>query len=355
MSTGEHVSRTFVYQALTWVGLAALAVVLLLVGWHGFEILLLIFAGVLFGIFLYSLSAVVAAKLPLGYRWSLALVTFLLLVLLIAGLVYLVPQIIQQVSQLASQLDQAVTQLRERLQNQPWGQEVLGRMPKLGELFLGQTDLMSIVRSVFQTAFGFAVNLVVIFFVGLYAAATPEVYRQGLLALVPPARRPRASDVLSDVRITLWRWILGRLFSMTVIGIFTALGLWLLGIPLPITLGVITALLTFVPNIGPVLSVIPPLLLSFQQGPWMPLYVVILYLVLQLVESYLLTPLVQRREVALPPALIISVQVLLGVLAGAFGLALATPLAALVLVLVVDLYIRDVLHDHEGVRLPHEK
>lgn len=190
-------------------------------------------------------------------------------------------------------------------------------------------------------------NIVVIFFLGIYTAATPAIYRRGLVKLVPPAHRERASEVLSDLRVTLWRWILGRLFSMSVIGVATAIGLWLMGVPLPITMGVIAALLTFVPNIGPVLSVIPPLLLALPQGMMLGVYVVLFYLVLQLVESYLLTPLVQRYEVSLPPALTISVQLLMGVLAGILGLALATPLAAATTVLVKDLYIHDVLQDSE--------
>src|SRR5690606_31122882 len=112
-------------------------------------------------------------------------------------------------------------------------------------------------------------------------------------------------DRLAD---TLWWWTIGRLASMSIIGVFTTIGLWMLNIPLPIPLGVVAAILTFVPNIGPVVAVIPPVLLAFTQGPLTALYVVIFYIVLQLLESYLITPLIQQREVHLPPVITISAQ-----------------------------------------------
>ncbi len=354
MSSPAHVSRPFVQQVLVLVGLAALTVLAVLILWNTFEVFLLVFAGTLLGVFLYSLSALLASRLPLSYRWWLAIVVLVLFGGAAIGLYYMVPQITGRVSQLTQQLDEAVTQLRQQVRQMPWGQQLLNRVPKLGELFSGQSELFAVINNIFRTTFGALVNIVVIFFLGLYTAATPRVYRHGILSLVPPARRDRAAEVLHDVRVTLWRWTLGRLFSMAVIGVATGIGLWLMGIPLPITMAVIAATLTFIPNIGPILSVIPPMLLAFQQSPMMALYVALFYFVLQLAESYLLTPLVQRRQVSLPPALTISVQLLFYVLAGILGLILATPLAAMVLVLVNDLYVRDALHDY-NTPLPHER
>src|SRR5690606_34972277 len=137
--------------------------------------------------------------------------------------------------------------------------------------------------------------LVVILFIGIYIAVNPQLYRRGIVLLVPPDRRPRAEQVLDRLADTLWWWTIGRLASMSIIGVFTTIGLWMLNIPLPIPLGVVAAILTFVPNIGPVVAVIPPVLLAFTQGPLTALYVVIFYIVLQLLESYLITPLIQQR------------------------------------------------------------
>jgi predicted PurR-regulated permease PerM len=133
--------------------------------------------------------------------------------------------------------------------------------------------------------------------------------------------------------------------SMIVVGLLTAVGLWALGMPLALTLGLLAALLTFIPNLGPTLAVVPAALLALLQSPTKSLYVILLYLVIQAVESYLLIPLVQRQAVSLPPALTITAQVLLGILVGGFGLVLATPLTAAVMVLVRMLYIEDALGD----------
>jgi predicted PurR-regulated permease PerM len=113
--------------------------------------------------------------------------------------------------------------------------------------------------------------------------------------------------------------------------------------PLALTLGLLAGLLSFIPNIGPILSFVPAGLLAIPQGFSQVLYVGLLYIGIQTVESYVITPPMQRRMVSLPPALTISAQVILGVLFGFLGLLLATPLAAAVLVLVKMLYLEDVL------------
>ena len=132
---------------------------------------------------------------------------------------------------------------------------------------------------------------------------------------------------------------------MAVVALATALGLQLLGMPLAITLGLIAGLLGFVPGIGPILATVPAALVALLQSPLQVLYVVVLYVAVQLVEGYLLTPLVQRYTVALPPVLTVVGIVLLGVLLGGLGLVLAAPLTIVVFILVKMLYIEDVLGD----------
>ena len=133
---------------------------------------------------------------------------------------------------------------------------------------------------------------------------------------------------------------------MAVVGLITTIGLWLLGIPLASTLGLITGLFEFAPFIGPILAAVPAVLIAFTQSPMDALYVIILYIAIQQIEGYLITPYVQKRAVDLPPALTIFAQLLMGVLFGLFGLLLATPLVAASMVIVRMAYIEDVLGDH---------
>ncbi len=126
----------------------------------------------------------------------------------------------------------------------------------------------------------------------------------------------------------------------------TTIGLWLLHVPLAFTLGLLTAFMIFIPYIGSLIALAVTLLVALIQGPTQVLYVTILFLGVHIAEGYLLTPMVQRRAVYLPPALTILSQVVMGMLLGFLGLALATPLTAAVLVLVEMLYLRESPRHH---------
>lgn len=184
-----------------------------------------------------------------------------------------------------------------------------------------------------------------IVFVGLYLAISPALYRDGFLRLVPPRHRPRGREVAAALRHALGWWIAGRALSMTVVGVLTLIGLGMLGIPAALPLAIIAGLFSFIPNIGPILSALPALLIGFMQSPTTALYVGLLYLGVQTVESYGITPIIQQRAVSIPPALLMTVQVLFGLLGGIVGLFLATPVTVAVITVIQMLYIRGVLDD----------
>ena len=141
---------------------------------------------------------------------------------------------------------------------------------------------------------------------------------------------------------------------MLFIGVLTWVGLSIIGVPLALTLGLIAGLLSFIPNFGPILSAVPAILLAFIDSPTSALYVLALFVGVQLIESNLVTPMIERQTVELPPVLTIVSQLALAVLFGAVGLILATPILAVVMVLVQTLYIQDVLGD-EPDNLPADE
>ena len=142
---------------------------------------------------------------------------------------------------------------------------------------------------------------------------------------------------------TLWCWVLGRLFSMATLGVLTGIGLWLIGVPAALALGVLSGLLIFVPYIGAVAAALPNVVLAFSISGRTALYAIGLFIGIHILEGYLLVPLVQRRATHLPPAVGLGGQLIMGVLAGLVGLLFATPLLLAVLVLVRTLYVEDVL------------
>jgi predicted PurR-regulated permease PerM len=338
-------SQSFLHRMLIGVGVIASIASLLLILWYAVDVLLLAFAGILIAIFLRGLSDWLSERLPISSGLSLFLVIVSLASLFGIGIWLLAPDVSEQVDQLTRKIPESVDALRKRIEGNSWGRFILSQAPGPGQPLPGKGDILSRITGFFSTTLGALTNLVVILFIGLYVAAQPGLYKNGFVRLMPLEKRNRAHEVLSAVGMTLRWWLIGKMMSMLVVGILTSLGLWLLGMPLALTLGAIAALLTFIPNIGPILSAVPAALLALLEGPTQVLYVLLLYLAIQTVESYFITPLIQKRMVALPPALILLAQVLLGVLVGGLGLILATPLAAAALIVVNMVYIEDVLHD----------
>ena len=326
--------------------------VVILVGlfvWAVVDVVLLTFAGILFAIVLRSVSAWVCAYTPLTEGWALAVVVLGLVTLLGGGAWLLAPQVAEQGHRLIERLPHAVQQVKEQVEQYQWSRRLFSQAPQVEEMLPDQADLLAEATGVFSTTLGALANVVIILFVGLFLAVEPRLYTDGLIRLVPIGKRARAREILYAVGDVLQWWLVGKVVAMLMIGVLTALGLWLLGVELALTLGLIAALLTFIPNIGPVLALVPAVLLALMHSPTQALYVILLYLAIQTVESYVLTPLVQRRTVSLPPALTISAQVALGVLLGGLGLVLATPLTVALLVLIQRLYIEDTLGDPVNV------
>ncbi|HZT19708.1 MAG TPA: AI-2E family transporter [Dongiaceae bacterium] len=328
-------ARSSPARAIRAVALSALALLLL---WKTLDVVLVIFAGILLAVFLTRAAGWVSRWLKLGPALSLLIVT-LCTGGVILGLGWLFTRSVwSQIDELSRRLPQAFENLRQRLRSIEWLQSIA---PKLGaDQILGGV----------QNPFGIAFNsltviggIVVIVFFGLYLAAEHPVYEQGILHLVPERRRGRAAEVLRTAGDVLWYWSLGRLFSITTLGVTTWLGLWLLGIPLSIALGTIAGALALVPYLGAIVAAVPSLLMALTIDLRHVGYVVGLYVALHVLEGYVLIPLVQRRATHVPPAVTLAAQLVMGLFAGVLGVALAMPLAALLIPVVRMLYVEDVL------------
>ncbi|MCH5376056.1 MAG: AI-2E family transporter [Planctomycetes bacterium] len=314
------------------------------------SILLLIFAGVLFGVFLNGVSGWLSRLSRLPYVASLGIIVGLLLILLVAGFYYLGSQIAQQATVLWSDLQSAGQNLLDRLAQYAWAESIV-RDIRQGRFRMGGDGFAArLTTGVTWVVWGLTA-LLVVFFVGLYVAFDPDLYQSGLVRLVPKDHRQRWIAVFKQLHSALGSWIIGRLISMAVIAVSTMIGLWLLGVSYPIALGILAGLLTFIPNIGPILAAIPQALLALHVGTDTVIYVLVFNIGLQAMESYVITPLVQRFEVSLPPALTIVAQLAMGVVAGAIGIVTAAPLVVLGMVLVQMLYIRDGLVDESPGQL----
>ncbi|HEU5021936.1 MAG TPA: AI-2E family transporter [Bryobacteraceae bacterium] len=311
--------------------------------WFGVDTLLLAFASLLTAIVFHSAARFVSRFTGLTQGWSLALALLVAIVALLAAAALIGSRIAAQTNQLQTDLPQAWEKVQAALRASEWGSRLLGQLPEPGEL-LSAGYRHGGLFSAFSTVLSGVATLLIVGFVGLYFAAEPDLYRRGLLQLAPKSRQKRAGEVFDRLGDQLRHWLLGKLALMLFVGIATWLGLWILKMPLLAALALLAALLDFIPNIGPILSAIPALLLAFTQSTEQVLWVAGLYLTVQVVESYILQPLVQQRAVSLPPALTLLGQVLIATLFGAPGLILATPLTVVAMNLVQMLYVEDVVN-----------
>ena len=343
-------TREFTRRALIAGAVAVSAVLVVAFAWYAGQVLMLTFAAILAGIFLRGLSERVERRLGLSDRWSLTLVVLTLVVLAALTGWLFAASIAEQVGQLQEQIPRALDQARQRVEQTSWGRQLLSQLQRGGAGGQGGGGILSSVGSLFTTTVGGLVNFAVVVIAGLYFAYDGRTYRHGIIGLLPHARRERAGEVLGAIGRTLWEWLVARFAVMALNGIITGGALWLLGVPLAFVLGLLTALLNFIPNIGPILAMIPAVLMASTTGPNKVLYVVLLYVAVQNLEGFVLTPIVEGGSVALPGAVIILTQLLFGVLMGTLGLLLSTPLVAAIFVLVKMLYVEDMLGDE--VELP---
>lgn len=305
---------------------------------YAISLFFLIFAGILLALFLEGLTSLINRYIKLPYQLTLVLVILALIIFLGAVTWIATPLIAGQLTELIQKVPLAYADFKQILSSHLdlkflTDQEFLKNIFKDGSLVQHATQL-------FTTTVGTILGFVVFIFVGIYTAFNPYQYVKGFLTLFPPQRRAFVDGVLSELGKTLKYWIVGKFISMVAIGILTTIGLRILNVPLAFILGLIAGILTFIPYLGAVIAAIPAILIGFSVSPLMALYVIILYMLIHAIEGYGITPMVEQRTVSLPPALTISVQIILSLLVGFIGLALASPFTAIAIVLIKELYVK---------------
>lgn len=264
-------------------------------------------------------------------------------------LAFIIPSLAKEWQQLVELVPQGLEQLRswyQWLQNLIPGQLLtdIGSLEnlfeELAESGQGRVDGFF---TIFSNSLDFVLNVLLVIVVTIMLLANPPQYRRAFVLLFPAFYRRRIVTILDECEQKLVGWLVGMLFNMAIIGIFSSVGLWLLGIRLPFVNGIIATMLTWIPNIGPTISVIPPTALALLDAPWKALAVIGMYFGIQQLESNILTPLVMQKQVDLMPALTLLSQVTFAIFFGFLGLFLALPLVVVLQVWFRELLIKDVL------------
>lgn len=332
--------KDFNKKVINTVGIVSISLLLLLMLLHGFRVILLILAGVLVSAFFLGMGNFIESKTPLKHNASLAVSVVMSIIVSIGIAFALAPHVSEQIRSLQKQLPKAAEKTIDDFKNTKFGGLIVERAENMQlDADKGQ------ITSFFGSLFGTLSTIYIILFLGLFFMVAPTVYLNGVVKLFPINRRERTREILLAMGNTLKNWLLGKLLSMFIVGILTGIGLIALGMPLALTLALFAAIISFIPNFGPIIALVPAFLLAFTQSPLMALYVVILYVSIQAIESNVLTPLIQKKMISLPMAMVLIAQILLGLFTGVLGIILAVPLMAICIVFIRMAYIEDVLGD----------
>ena len=344
-------SRSFVSRVLIAVAVVCLVLLGLALVYFTFDIILLIFAAALLAIFLRGLADILRRWIPLGEGWLVLIVAVLLVAVIAGAVALLAPSVADQVRLLRVEIPKSAQNAGQYLSQFGWGRTIIAQLPSV-EVVMAKLDAASVasqVGGIFSTTLGALGNFAVTILLAIYLASEPRFYVQGFIRFFPITKRDRVREVLDAIYETLRWWLIGKVGSMLFIGVLTWIGLSILGVPLALTLGLIAGLLSFIPNFGPILSAIPAILLAFIDSPISAVWVLGLYGGVQVIESNVVTPIIERETVELAPALTIIFQLALGAMIGGLGLVLATPLLAMIVVIVQKAYFEDVLGDRSDL------
>src|SRR5574337_665597 len=299
----------------------------------------------------YAAIAVGIALVPLlvcqlGAMLLMAFAAFCLLLIIAAGVWIFGSQVSSEFSNVTTLVRVGATEVQQAMSASATGKFIL---EKLGSTNISITGVLGTLASTLIAA---VAAVVVIVISAGYLAGEPSVYRVGVVRLFSPEYRDWADETLVDVGRALRFFLLGQFMQMVVIGLLAALATWLIGLPSPLALGVIAGITEFVPYLGPIAAAIPAVLVAVTLGFSHTVWTVIAYILIHQAEGNLIMPIIQRRMIYIPPALMLLGIAGIALIAGWVGLLLAAPIVVAIFVIVQKAYVRDTLK--EPIRLAGE-
>ena len=323
--------RQFVRRVLIVLGLGALFFLL----WQLRTVVIMLFGAVVVATVFRALADLLRKWLRLP-DWIAVALSVLLIFGIIGGLVTLFgSQVSQQAHVLADALPKAWQSFERRI-----GEMGLGEA--LRNASLGGGTVTNLGQTIMSIGSGLA-DVVIVIFGGIFLAAQPNFYRIGAIKLVPQTKRALVAEAMIESERALRLWLKGQLMAMVMVGLMTGLGLWLLGVPSALLLGLVAFLLEFIPFAGPIIAAVPAVLLALAVSPDLAVWVIVLYTAVQQLEGAVLQPLIQQYAVDLPGVVLLFALIAFGTLFGMIGIILAAPLAVVSYVLVKRLYVIEAL------------
>ncbi|MHB8147744.1 MAG: AI-2E family transporter [Vulcanimicrobiaceae bacterium] len=320
---------------IVWAAIAALV-------WYLHDTLLLVFAGTLVALMIYAGAERLARLVRIPMVWTVWLVVAASLGVLFVTTALVGNAVAVQVAELRTALPAAMHNAIAELRAAPLGAWFANNMPDVSAIIPDTAHLLAGATGVLSGALGALTGVLIIIFVGIAGALDPQIYVNGLVLLFPARYRPRLRTAIVQIGGTLRTWMIARVLTMAVTGTLVTIGLTLLRVPLAGSLGILAGVLAFIPNIGAFIAAAPAVMLAFVASPRLALAVLAMYLLVHTIDDFIVSPLIERQVVKLPPILTLVAQIVLGIAAGAVGIMLAAPLVAAAIVLVRRLWVEDV-------------
>ena len=336
-----------------WVSLLCFAAGLYIL-WQIRPLLLLFFAAVVIAIALNSLTQQIRR---FNISRSLAIPIAICLSIFVAALFILgiVPPFIEQFRLLIDLLLRFSQTLPTRLETLQGNLPERIRLPELNEFLTwisspgsGVRDVFTNFFSVFNSSLQVALQTLFVVVLALMMLVNPSAYFDGVLLLFPSFYRQRAREIFGKCELALGNWLGGIIISSVFVFSFSFVGLLVLGVDLAFAHALLAGILNFIPNLGPTLSMVFPVVVALlSEEPWKAIAVVILYIIIQQVESYWITPTIMAHQVSLLPAFTLIAQIFFASIFGFLGLLLALPLTVVAKTWIQELLIKDVLNHWE--------
>lgn len=318
--------------------LAVLVVGVALLLWELRLIAVLAFGSILLAVLWHAAASWLHRRAHIPQRGALA-IAVAAVVAAAAGVLYLFgSEIARQAEAIAAALPDALDEIRKTAREFGVGGWVDQQIENLTGAFENGS-----LGGMLMTIGNGLTDFIVVIVGSVFLAARPDLYRAGMIKLVPSARRDESAAALDDIGRALLMWFKGRLVAMAGVGLLIGIGLWLIGVPSFIALAVLAGLLEIVPFFGPILAAIPGILLALLVSPTHALLATALYVVIQQAEGNLITPIIQQHAVELPPALLLFSLLVFALLFGLLGVLLAAPLTVVFYILIKKFYVREAL------------
>jgi len=334
-------SLSFHGKVWTFCGITALFIAFLWFIKVTFSVFLLILAAALISLFFHGFSNLIQKKIHLSPKVSLLVSVIFTFIIIIFLFWFMGDRIVNQVNDLKETLPGTINNAKAKLSTSSIGKKIIEKTSS--EEF--SQKVLSFGSSFFNSSFGAFGDLYVVLFLGIFFTFSPKTYINGFLSLIPKKGRKASEATVERVGFTLTKWLKGQIFAMFIVAILTGIGLTIMGIPMAIALALIAGLLNFIPNFGPLLAMVPAVLIALTIGGDKAIVVAIMYTGVQILESNIITPSIQKKLINIPPALTILAQLFMGILTGGWGLVLATPLVAILMVVIQETYIKNLDKD----------